>query len=70
MYTFSCHMHMHTCSSRSGGGRVRGGCGATGAAGASPAGGGSRGVGPRPNSPSVEQQTQGKPRCMPYYFKL
>jgi len=43
--------HMHTCSSRSGGGGVRGGCGATGAAGASPAGGGSRGVGPRPHSP-------------------
>ena len=23
-----------------------------------------------PTHPSVEQQTQGKPRCMSYYFKL
>ena len=23
-----------------------------------------------PTPPSVEQQTQGKPRCMSYYFKL
>ena len=23
-----------------------------------------------PMDPSVEQQTQGKPRCMSYYFKL
>ena len=23
-----------------------------------------------PANPSVEQQTQGKPRCMSYYFKL
>ena len=42
---------MHTYSSRDRGGRIRGGCGATGAPGASPAAGGSRGVGPRPNSP-------------------
>ena len=42
---------MHTCSSRSGGGDIRGGFGATGAAGASPAAGGSWGVGPRPSSP-------------------
>ena len=23
-----------------------------------------------PSNPSVGQQTQGKPRCMPYYFKF
>ena len=39
MHAFSCHMLMHTCSSRGGGGRVRGGCGATGAPEASPAAG-------------------------------
>ena len=39
------HIIMHTCSSRGGGGRIRGGCGATGA---SPTAGGSRGAGPRP----------------------
>ena len=43
---------MHTCSSRVGGGGIRGGCGATGAARASPA------------NFSTEQQTQDKPRCM------
>ena len=42
------HIIMHTCSSRGGGGRIRGGCGATGAPGASPTTGGSRGAGPRP----------------------
>ena len=67
---FSCHMHVHTCSSRGGGGRIRGGCGATGAAGASPVVGGSWGVAEGPTDPSAEQQTQGKPRCMSYYFKL
>ena len=36
MHAFSCHVHMHTCSSRGGGGCVRGGCGATGAVRASP----------------------------------
>ena len=36
MHAFSYHMHMHTCSGRGGGGRIRGGCGATRAAGASP----------------------------------
>ena len=25
---------------------------------------------PGPADPSAEQQTQGKPRCMSYYFKL
>ena len=43
--------HMHTCSSRGRGGGIRSGCGATEAPGASPAAGGSRGVGPRPDSP-------------------
>ena len=33
---FSCHMHMHTCSSCGGGGRIQGGCGATGAQGQAP----------------------------------
>ena len=59
---------MHTCSSRGRGGGIRGGCRATRATGASPAAGGSWGVGPWPNSPSTEQQTYGKPRCMSYYF--
>ena len=47
----SCHMHIHTCSSRGGGNCVRGGCGATGTARAGPAGGKAREPGPRPSGP-------------------
>ena len=70
MLAFSCHMHMHTCSSRGGGGRVRGGCGATGAPGQASQQEDRGESAQGPTHPSVEQQAQGKPRCTSFYFKL
>ena len=66
MHAFSCHMHMHTCSSRGGGGRVRGGCGATGAVGQAPQQEQEIRENPAqgPVHPGTEQQPEGKPRCI------
>ena len=70
MHAFSCHMHMHTCSSRGGGGRYE-----VVAEPQEPQGPASqeevRGESAQgPANPRVVQQMQGKPRCMSYYFKL
>ena len=63
-------MHMHTCSGRGGGGRIRGGCGATGAPVASPQQEDRGESAQGPTHPSVEQQTQGKPRCTSFLFQI
>ena len=64
---FSCHMHMHTCSSNGGGGHIRGGCGATGAPGASPAAGGSWGSRPKaPLTPVLSSRRKASPGAHPF----
>ena len=64
------HMHMHTCSSRSEGGDIRGGCGAPEPLEQAQQEERRENQAQGPVDPGVEQQTQGKPRCMFYYFKL
>ena len=66
MHAFSCHVHMHTCSSRGGGGCLRGG-----AEPQEPQGQAlqqeDRGESAQgPSHPSTEPQTQGKPWCTTY----
>ena len=65
-------MHMHTCSSRGGGGRIVYEVVAEPqeSQGQAPQQEVREEAAPGPADPSAEQQTQGKPRCMSCYFNL